>query len=105
MSGDEAEAGYFTAYYNGLDLTVSAAGINAKYSPKQASETYYNGSRTSVRETLQIAGRPARVHRSLTAKQFPTTVHVWDEATGVLYTLHWSGHAAKLIALAESMFE
>ncbi len=105
VSGDEAEAGYFTAYYNGLDLTVSAAGINAKYSPKQASETYYNGSRTSVRETLQIAGRPARVHRSLTAKQFPTTVHVWDEATGVLYTLHWSGHAAKLIALAESMFE
>lgn len=105
VSGDEAEAGYFTAYYNGLDLTVSAAGINAKYSPKPATAAYSNGSQTSVRETLQIAGRPARVHRSLTAKQFPTTVHVWDEATGVLYALQWSGHAAELITLAESMFE
>ena len=105
-SGDEVEVGYFEAFYNGLTLTVSASGINAKYSPKAASATYTNdGSQTSVRETRQIAGRPARVHRSITAEQFPTTVHVWDEATGVLYTLHWSGHATKLIALAQSMFE
>ena len=105
-SGYESESGYFEAFYNGLTLTVSASGINAKYGLAPATATYTNnGIQTSVRETLQIAGRPARVHRSITAKQFPTTVLVWDEATGVLYTLLWSGHATKLIALAESMFE
>ena len=104
-SGDESESGYFRAYYSGLRLTVSAAGINAKYSPKAASETYAGGSQTSVRETLQIAGRPARVHRSLTEKNFNTTVLVWDEATRVLYRLEGNLDSAMLIALAQSMFE
>ena len=104
-SGDESESGYFRAYYSGLRLTVSAAGINAKYSPKAASETYAGGSQTSVRETLQIAGRPARVHRSLTEKNFNTTVLVWDEATRVLYRLEGNLDSATLIALAQSMFE
>ena len=105
-SGDEAEVGYFRAYYDGLTLSVSASGITAKYSPEESSATYNNnGSQTSVRETLQIAGRPARIHRSITAEQFPTTLYVWDEATSVLYLLAWNGNAAKLITLAESMFD
>ena len=104
-SGDESESGYFTAYYSGLRLTVSASGINAKYSPAEATETYYNGTQTSVRETLQIAGRPARVHRSITERQFPTSLYVWDEATSVIYRLDGNLDAATLIAFAESMFE
>ncbi|MYB41925.1 MAG: hypothetical protein F4X76_07000 [Chloroflexi bacterium] len=105
-SGDEVEVGYFEAFYNGLTLTVSASGINAKYSAKEASATYtFGGTQTSVRETLQIAGRPARVHRSITEEQFPTTLHVWDEATGVLYLLDGNLDAATLIEFAESMFE
>ena len=104
-SGDESESGYFRAYYSGLRLTVSASGINAKYSPAEATETYYNGTQTSVRETLQIAGRPARVHRSITERQFPTSLYVWDEATSVIYRLDGNLDAATLIAFAESMFE
>ena len=105
-SGDESESGYFTAYYSGLRLTVFASGINAKYSPAEATETYnYNGTQTSVRETLQIAGRPARVHRSITERQFPTSLYVWDEATSVIYRLDGNLDAATLIAFAESMFE
>ena len=104
-SGDESESGYFRAYYDGLRLIVSAAGVNAKYWKKAASETYAGGSQTSVRETLQIAGRPAQVHRSITERQFRVTVHVWDDATGVLYMLRGSPDMATLIAFAESMFE
>ena len=105
VSGDEAEVGYFKAYYDGFRLVVSAAGIGAKYGPTPASATYANGTQTSVRETLQIAGRPARVHRSITERQFRVTVHVWDDATGVLYMLRGSPDVATLIAFAESMFE
>ena len=104
-SGDESESGYFRAYYDGLRLIVSAAGVNAKYWKKAASGTYAGGSQTSVRETLQIAGRPAQVHRSITERQFRVTVHVWDDATGVLYMLRGSPDMATLIAFAESMFE
>ena len=97
VSGDEAEVGYFEAFYNGLTLTVSAARIGAKYWLAAATATYTNnGSQTSVRETLQIAGRPARVHRSITAEQFPTTVLVWDEGDGrALYApLEWPRNEA-----------
>ena len=104
-SGDESESGYFRAYYDGLRLIVSAAGVNAEYWKKAASGTYAGGSQTSVRETLQIAGRPAQVHRSITERQFRVTVHVWDDATGVLYMLRGSPDMATLIAFAESMFE
>lgn len=108
VSGDEweVEVGYFTAYYNGLRLVVSADGIGAKYSPKPAVGTDAdNGTQTSVRELLELAGRPALVHRSITEQQFPAQVQVWDEATGVLYLLEGSPDAAALIAFAESMFE
>ena len=107
VSGDESEVGYFEAFYDGLRLVVSADGINAKYSPKPATWTYTNdrGGQTGVREPLQIAGRPARVQRSITDTQFRVTVHVWDEATGVLYMLRGSPDQATLIAFAESMFE
>ena len=104
-SGDESEVGYFEANYDGFRLTVSASGIVAKYWQAAASETYSSGSQTSVRETLQIAGRPARVHHGITERQFRVTVHVWDEATGVLYVLRGSPDMATLIAFAESMFE
>ncbi|MYH50827.1 MAG: hypothetical protein F4151_15220 [Gammaproteobacteria bacterium] len=104
VSGDEADAGYFEAFYDGFRLVISASGINSKYSAKEATATYDNGSQTSVRETLQIAGRPARVHYSITDRQFRVTVHVWDEATGVLYMLRGSPDMATLIAFAESMF-
>ena len=105
MSGDEAEAGYFEAFYDGLRLVISASSINAKYGPKEATANYDNGTQTSVRETLQIAGRPARVHYSITETQFRVTVHVWDEATGVLYMLRGSPDMATMIAFAESMFD
>ncbi len=105
-SGDEVEVGYFEAFYDGYRLVVSANGITAKYGVAAASATYTNnGSQTSVRETLQIAGRPARVHRGITDRQFRVTVLVWDEATGVLYMLRGSPDTATLIAFAESMFE
>ena len=105
VSGDEAEVGYFKAYYSGRRLTVFAARIGAKYWLTPASANYANGTQTSVRETLQIAGRPARVLRSLTEKNFNTTLLVWDEATRVLYRLEGNLDWAKLIAFAESMFE
>ncbi|MYE47126.1 MAG: hypothetical protein F4X25_10390 [Chloroflexi bacterium] len=104
VSGDEADVGYFRAFYDGLRLVVSAYDIAAKYGPKEATATYA-GSQTSVRETLQIAGRPARVRYSITDRQYRVTVHVWDEATGVLYMLRGSPDMATLIAFAESMFE
>ncbi|MCY3655645.1 MAG: hypothetical protein OXG95_03405, partial [Chloroflexi bacterium] len=103
-SGDEADVGYFRAFYDGLRLVISAYDIDAKYGLNEASETY-NDSQTSVRETLQIAGRPAQVHYSITEGRFRVTLEVWDEATGVLYMLRGSPDLAALIAFAESMFD
>ena len=95
--GGDYDVGYFEAFYNGYRLVVSAYPMVAKYSPQEAAETH------RVRETLQIAGRPAMVHRSRTGGK--ATVYVWDEVTLTLYILDGSGGAATLIGFAESMFE
>ena len=106
-SGDESESGYFRAYYDGLRLTVSAC--------RNKREVLEKGGQRNLRQRRQPDQRPrdaadrgpARAgapqhHREAVPH---VTVHVWDEATGVLYMLRGSPDMATLIAFAESMFE
>ena len=105
VSGDEPEAGYFEAFYDDFRLVVSASEIGARYGTFEAVATYNSGSGTNIRETLQVAGRPAMLEHSPNDPQDRAEVYVWDEATDVLYKLRGSPDVATLLRFAESLFD